>query len=78
LPVTSRLGSPPWPLRVPWPRPLASEPPCGSDTESPRTWVDIYGDQGRRWYGFCGFTSSEGLKHLWFAVPQVSPAPFGA
>ncbi len=28
-------------------------PPCGANTKSSRTWVDIYDQSGKRLYGFC-------------------------
>lgn len=58
--------------------PAPDLPPCGLNTESSRTWVDIFDDQGQRRYGFCALTSSDGLENLWFSVPQGAPAPQGA
>ena len=43
-------------------------PPCGSNTNASRTWVDVYDDAGPRLYGFCGLTSSSSLRSLWFAT----------
>jgi hypothetical protein len=58
--------------------PAPELPPCGSNTESSRTWVDVFDDQGQRRYGFCALTSSDGLKNVWFSVLQGAPAPRGA
>jgi hypothetical protein len=37
--------------------------------------VEIFGDNGRRIYGFCALTNSAELQKLWFAVAQGMPAP---
>jgi hypothetical protein len=52
-------------------------PPCGKNKNSARTWVDIVSSDGKRLYGFCGFTSAENLTGLWFAVAKGSTAPDG-
>jgi len=42
-------------------------PPCGKNTNSARTWVDIYdGKTNKRIYGFCAFDSKDDLKKIWF------------
>lgn len=42
-------------------------PPCGANTNSARTWVDIYNaDTNARIYGFCTLNSYTELKSLWF------------
>lgn len=43
-------------------------PPCGQNTKSSRTWVDIYDQTGKRLNGFCALGSREGLGKLWFAL----------
>jgi uncharacterized caspase-like protein len=50
-------------------------PPCGKNTKSARTWVDIYDGAGKRLYGFCAFTTSEDLSKIWFALAQGETAP---
>ena len=45
-------------------------PPCGNNTRSSRTWVDIYEQNGRRLYGFCALNSNNGLNELWFALEE--------
>ena len=56
--------------------PAPDLPPCGSNTNASRTWVDIVNAQGdSRLYGFCALSSSDGLKSLWFAVEQGAPTP---
>ena len=51
--------------------PQSSElPPCGTNTSSSRTWIDIYNaDNNARIYGFCGFTANTDLKSIWFMPP---------
>ena len=45
-------------------------PPCGANPNASRTWVDIFNGSSPypRIYGFCAFSSSDDLGHLWFAV----------
>jgi len=43
-------------------------PPCGANTKSSRTWVDVYEQSGRRIYGFCAFSKSADLGKIWFAL----------
>ena len=43
-------------------------PPCGSNTKSARTWVDIYEQSGKRLYGFCALAKPGDLNELWFAL----------
>ncbi|MCY6494221.1 hypothetical protein [Leptolyngbya sp. GGD] len=51
-------------------------PACGANTNSSRTWVDIYDAQSnQRIYGFCAFSNPENLTKLWFAVQQGKTPP---
>jgi hypothetical protein len=43
-------------------------PPCGKNTSSSRTWVDIFDQSGKRLYGFCALGNHDGLGKLWFAM----------
>lgn len=45
-------------------------PPCGKNTKSSRTWVDIYEQGGKRLYGFCALKGRDGLGSLWFAIER--------
>ena len=45
-------------------------PPCGANTKSSRTWVDIYDQRGKRLYGFCSFGKASDLNQLWFALEE--------
>jgi|ERR1044072_2786245 hypothetical protein len=56
--------------------PAPALPPCGKNTNSSRTWVDIYDQRGKRIYGFCGFGKSDSLNTIWFGLPidEVPPS----
>lgn len=43
-------------------------PPCGKNTKSSRTWVDLYEQTGKRLNGFCAFGSADDLNKVWFAL----------
>ncbi|HSE34107.1 MAG TPA: hypothetical protein VLA93_21215 [Pyrinomonadaceae bacterium] len=45
-----------------------SLPPCGSNTNASRTWIDFYDQQGKRLNGFCAIGSPSQLSNLWFAL----------
>jgi hypothetical protein len=45
-------------------------PPCGTNTKSARTWVDIYSQDGKRLYGFCALGNNDGLGRIWFALER--------
>jgi len=47
-----------------------SLPPCGSNTNSSRTWVDFFDSTGKRLYGFCALGSPANLGKLWFALEE--------
>jgi hypothetical protein len=43
-------------------------PPCGKNTKSSRTWVDLYDQSGKRLYGFCAFAKPADLNQINFAL----------
>lgn len=43
-------------------------PPCGMNTKSSRTWVDIFDQRGKRLYGFCALGNHNDLNSIWFAL----------
>jgi len=45
-------------------------PPCGKNTKSSRTWVDIFDQRGKRLYGFCALGKPEDLGSIWFALEE--------
>lgn len=45
-----------------------SLPPCGSNANASRSWVDFFdGRTNRRLYGFCALGSPANLGKIWFA-----------
>jgi hypothetical protein len=55
--------------------PAPALPPCGGNTNSARTWIDIYDQRGKRLYGFCALGGSRDLNTLWFATPADELPP---
>ena len=45
-------------------------PPCGKNTKASRTWVDFYGQQGKRLNGFCSLSKPSELGSIWFAMEE--------
>jgi hypothetical protein len=45
-------------------------PPCGNNTKSARTWVDIFDQSGKRLYGFCALSKAADLNKIWFALEE--------
>jgi len=45
-------------------------PPCGLNTKSSRTWVDIFDSRGKRLYGFCALGKAADLSGIWFALEE--------
>lgn len=43
-------------------------PPCGANTNSDRTWIDVFDVRGKRLNGFCALGSPDALVGIWFAV----------
>ncbi len=52
-----------------------SLPPCGSNANSARAWVDFYDSRGKRLYGFCALGSPDDLGKLWFATEEGTVPP---
>ena len=56
--------------------PAPDLPACGLNTNSSRSWVDIYNaETNARIYGFCGLEDAEGLTEIWFGVKQGDAPP---
>jgi len=53
----------------------ADLPPCGTNTNSARTWINVYVDNGRRVYGWCAIHSIAELSSLKFNIPADDPQP---
>jgi hypothetical protein len=45
-------------------------PPCGSNTNSSRSWVDFFDSRGHRLYGFCALGNPSNLNSIWFATEE--------
>ena len=52
-----------------------SLPPCGSNTNSSRTWVDFYDQSGKRLYGFCALGKPADLNTIWFGLEEGAVPP---
>ena len=53
-----------------------SLPPCGTNTNSSRTWVDFFdGRTNRRIYGFCALSTPQNLGSIWFATEEGTIPP---
>jgi hypothetical protein len=50
-------------------------PPCGANTKSSRTWIDIFDSRGKRLYGFCAISKAADLNQLWFALEEEVVPP---
>jgi hypothetical protein len=50
-------------------------PPCGTNTNSSRTWVDFFDQRGKRLYGFCALGSASKLNGIWFALERDEIPP---
>ena len=51
-------------------------PPCGTNTNSSRTWLDFFdGRTNKRLYGFCALGSPDNLGKIWFASEEGSIPP---
>lgn len=50
-------------------------PPCGLNTNSSRSWVDIFDSRGKRLYGFCALSNTAGLNKIWFALETAVVPP---
>ena len=55
--------------------PAPALPPCGTNTKSSRTWVDILDQRGKRLYGFCALGNPNDLTGIWFALPADEVPP---
>jgi hypothetical protein len=55
--------------------PAPSLPPCGSNTNSARSWVDFFRSGGQRLYGFCALGNPNDLGSIWFALPEGEIPP---
>lgn len=45
-------------------------PPCGVNTKSSRSWVDIFDQRGKRLNGFCAISKPADLNVIWFELEE--------
>ncbi|HXQ74592.1 MAG TPA: hypothetical protein VN844_29070 [Pyrinomonadaceae bacterium] len=50
-------------------------PPCGTNKNASRTWVDIYDQSGKRLQGFCALGKLDDLSEIWFALDRDEVPP---
>jgi hypothetical protein len=50
-------------------------PPCGTNTNSSRSWVDFFDSRGTRLYGFCALGNPMDLGKIWFATEEGTVPP---
>ncbi|HEV2817566.1 MAG TPA: hypothetical protein VGW40_10165 [Allosphingosinicella sp.] len=56
--------------------PAPGLPPCGTNTNSSRSWVDFFNARtNQRIYGFCALGSPNNLGSIWFALPEGQIPP---
>ena len=55
--------------------PAPGLPPCGTNTNSSRSWVDFFAQDGKRLYGFCALGTPQDLDKIWFAVEEGQVPP---
>lgn len=55
--------------------PAPDLPPCGSNKNSSRTWIDFYDQRGKRLYGFCSLQKPDDLNSIWFAFEADAIPP---
>ena len=55
--------------------PAPDLPPCGQNTKSSRTWVEIYDQRGKYLYGYCALTKPEEMNRLAFTLESDTVPP---
>jgi hypothetical protein len=55
--------------------PAPGLPPCGTNANSSRSWVDFFDSRGNRLYGFCALNSADNLGSIWFATEEGTIPP---
>lgn len=49
-------------------------PPCGTNRNAARTWVDIYDQSGKKLNSFCALAKPSDLNRIWFSMnPDAVP-----
>lgn len=55
--------------------PAPSLPPCGSNSNASRAWVDIYDGSGKRLYGYCAEKSTAQFQRFGFTLEAGTMPP---
>jgi hypothetical protein len=55
--------------------PAPGLPPCGTNVNSSRSWVDFFDSRGKRLYGFCALGGPDKLGSIWFSVEEGTTPP---
>jgi hypothetical protein len=55
--------------------PAPELPPCGLNTKSSRTWIDLYEQNGKRIYGACAIYDTKGLSDIYFNLKEGTIPP---
>jgi hypothetical protein len=50
-------------------------PPCGTNANASRSWVDVFESNGKRLYGFCALGGPADLGKIWFATEDGTVPP---
>jgi hypothetical protein len=50
-------------------------PPCGTNRNASRSWIDFFDSRGKRLYGFCALGKASDLGSIWFATEEGTVAP---
>jgi hypothetical protein len=50
-------------------------PPCGTNANASRSWVDVFDSHGKRLYGFCALGGPADLGKIWFATEDGTVPP---
>lgn len=50
--------------------PAPTLPPCGTNKNAARTWVDVFDQTGKRLNGFCALGKADNLNGIWFALER--------
>ncbi len=55
--------------------PAPALPPCGTNKNASRSWVDIFDQRGKRLNGFCALGKPGDLNGIWFSLESNEIPP---
>ena len=50
-------------------------PPCGTNRNAARTWVDLYDQSGKKLNSFCALAKPSDLNKIWFSMNSDAVPP---